>query len=219
MVLRTTRKRYRIRPNRTLHGGNGEEVGRGSQGKVIRYGNDVIKITDKTTALIEQLAAEKLKHIDPEQRYTLYGTRFEEQPDERKWKVSMKYGGISLQSIEDANWFLRYSKDKVIPAKYIAAAKRIYTDADKILNALEVIKGFVSTLWNHGIIHNDIKSDNFVWDGMHLHIIDWGEAKFEGSKDFAKNKNEDTEALEDYLTSFRSEIETIGPIMSVTNSS
>ena len=195
-----------------MRGGNGEEIGRGSQGKVVKLDGLAVKTTNKQTALIEQLAAEKLKRLDPEQDYTIYGIKFEEQSN-GKWNVSMKYGGKSLQPIEDAAWFLRYTKEKRVPAATLSAAKLLYEDADKIQAAFDHLMPFVKTLWANGIVHKDIKFDNLVWDGRRLYLIDWGEAIFEGDKQFAKHQNEDTETLELYANDFASTSKTIAPLI------
>lgn len=49
----------------------------------------------------------------------------------------------------------------------------LFTIVKNLLNIMNCLHG-------NGIVHNDVKANNFIWNGKKLKIIDFGESSYEG---------------------------------------
>ncbi len=202
--MRHTRRTYK----------GGAPLAKGSQGSVETIEGDlngetiilaVIKTTSRDVALDEKRVADKLKEIDPEQLYTIYGTQFiipeeEELGENGKPALAqlyMLYGGKTvLKTLEDIFWMIntliRIKKDKSkrknntkntnadLTKEYEKLKAFPLDELKRIEEAFKPLKKFVPKLYKAGIIHKDIHSGNIVWDGTRLRLIDWGESVLEG---------------------------------------
>ncbi len=180
-------------------------IGQGIQGQVVANVNDthVFKITSQSTAKKEEEAAKILATIDPEQKYTLYGTNFEPM-NSKKVRITMNHGGTDLDQFMSIEYMLRMETprcslkdDKV--EKYTKVAQLFQPHILNIIKSFDNLLKWIPTMHNQKMAHQDLQPSNLLWDGQNLHMIDWGYATFDASD---KEKKDDIEALKEIKNEF-----------------
>lgn len=178
-----------------------DEIGRGEKGRVTRNRNSdrVIKTTNTGTIEREKRAAAilSLPLVDPDQRYTIYGTEFTDTT------MTMPFGGDTLVAVTDAEWYMRFIKDPAAVKKAITRIKDV--NLAGLEESLGALIAWMPTLHGSGIAHSDIIPANIVWDGSRVRLIDWEKAVFTGEAEFNRATRDDM--LE--LTTMLGQIQTL----------
>ncbi len=162
-------------------------IGRGEKGSVSRNRNSdrVIKTTDAETIQREKRAAAilSLPLVDPDQRYTIYGTEFTDTT------MTMPFGGDTIVNVIDAEWYMRFIKDPAAVKKAITRIKDV--DLAGLEESLSALIAWMPTLHESGIAHSDNIPANIVWDGSRVRLIDWEKAEFRGEAGFDRTTRDD----------------------------
>ena len=164
-------------------------IGRGEVGQVIhdRNSDRVIKITNAETVQREKRAAAilSLPLVDPDQRYTIYGTEFTDTT------LTMPFGGDTIVNVIDAEWYIRFIKDPNAVRKAVTRIKGINLAA--LEESLSELIAWMPTLHGSrsGIANSDITPSNIVWNGSRVRIIDWEKAVFAGEAEFDRAAHND----------------------------
>jgi thiamine kinase-like enzyme len=142
--------------------GAGNSIGSGLYGNVRAAEHGMVtKKVSFTTGIREQSAAEILKGIDPEQEYTIYGTKFKKFG--LMMYITMPHGGTDLGKLIAA---AETKNEKIL--------EQFKPEIPGILKGIDRLLKWMPTMHNAGLFHNDIGPQNMVWDGSKLRFIDWG---------------------------------------------
>jgi serine/threonine protein kinase len=210
MVFKKTKKtRSRRLKKRSTRRKGGAKIGEGRTSHVFQpplkcqdvvdseYNSDkyVSKLTDAKIAEKEMKIAEKLKHIDPNCDFIIYPLascplNLKQTNDEfiasehtklfgRKLDTLLIsiYGGITLNTIVEYIYKnYKNEPDALPPTDYINA----------VWKSLATLSEFVPSLYDNGIIHNDIHNENMVFnqDDYKTRIIDF---EFNDTKNMSPN--------------------------------
>jgi hypothetical protein len=181
-------------------------IGRGLQGVVRENTPGVVKkVTSASVGEREERAAKILATVDPDQRYTVYGTDFTLSANGKQLTITMPFGGIALEKFLDATYSLQYSKK---PENKIYARK-VYNEfiphLPKIYESIDALIEWLPTMHAAGVTHSDSAGTNMLWDGEKVRLIDWGRSHFKEYAAFESEHSADIEGIKEIKELLQSE--------------
>jgi tRNA A-37 threonylcarbamoyl transferase component Bud32 len=118
----------------------------------------------------------------------------------------MPHGGESLDKFTDATYLLRIGKkNNAKRSGWQSTYDQFIPELPAIYASMDELIAWLPTMHGAGLTHSDMGTQNLVWDGTRVRLIDWGYATLKGEKDFERETAADIEGLGDVKDTIEAE--------------